>query len=428
MSVLVGNMLVVQTGGGTCAANASLAGAVIQAGKHPESIEEIYGALNGFAGILEGRLIDLQEEKQHTIQGLCLSPGAALGAGTLSLDFQANPELAANQTTALFNVLEANNVRYLFPIGGAHTQDLANRINTEARTRGYELRVIGIPKSATNDIPGTDHSPGYGSAVKALATTVLEAHLDTLASGEEACSIIEVSGGASGWLAAGSLVARQNADGPPHIVLVPEMPADEAPLLTRIQETVERLGTCCIVVAEGAVNTAGSPLAAAAGAGSIGDRLAALIGNEIGLSATVHRAGRSPWSAGRLASQTDLDEAFDCGRNAVLSAINGQSAFMVKLVRQGNDPYKWSIGLTQLSDVAKAGNPIPAEWLAADKLLPNEAFLHHVRPLIQGEPEVPMAGGLPAYAQLDKVAVELDAEDDESEPLPPLADEAPATA
>lgn len=425
MSVLVGNMLVVQTGGGTCAANASLAGAVIQAGRHPESIEEIYGALNGFSGILEGRLIDLQEEKQQTIKGLCHTPGAALGAGTLTLDFQANPELAAAQATALFNVLEANNVRYLFPIGGVRTQDLANRVHLEARTRGYELRVIGIPKSAANEIPGSDHSPGYGSAIKALATTVIEANMDTLASGEEACSIVEVAGSATGWLAAGSLLARQGPDGPPHIVLIPEMPADEAQLMTRIQETIERLGTCCVVVAEGAVNTGGTPLAAAGGTGSVGERLAALIGNEIGFSATVHRAGRTPHCAGRLASQTDLDEAYDCGRNAVLSAINGQSAFMVKLVRQGNDPYKCTIGLTQFSDVVSGSNPIPAEWLDAAKLLPNEAFLHFVRPLVQGEPEVPMEGGLPAYAQLAKVAVDLDAEDDDEEPLAPQAEEAP---
>lgn len=426
MSVLVGNMLVVQTGGGTCAANASLAGAVLQAGRHPESIEEIYGAVNGFAGILEGRLIDLQEEKQQTIKDLCHTPGAALGAGTLTLDFQANPELAGAQTAALFQILERNNVRYLFPIGGVHTQDLANRIHTEARTRGYELRVIGIPKSATNDIPGTDHSPGYGSAVKALATSVLEAHLDTLAGGEEACTIVEVAGGTGGWLAAGSLIARQSPDGPPHIVLIPETPVDPARLMARVQETVERIGTCCIVVAETAVDTTGAPLAAAGGEGSVGDRLANLIGNEIGFSATVHRPGRMLHSAGRMASQTDLDEAYDCGRNAVLSAINGQSAFVVKLVRQSNDPYRCSIGLTQFLEVVSGSYPIPAEWLDPARLLPNEAFLHYVRPLVQGEPDIPMHGGLPAYAQLAKVAVDLETEEERVSEEPPV-DEVRAT-
>ncbi|MCB1125767.1 MAG: hypothetical protein KDM81_04680, partial [Verrucomicrobiae bacterium] len=207
--------------------------------------------------------------------------------------------------------------------------------------------------------------------------------------------------------------------------LIPEMPVDEAQLMTRIQETVERVGTCCIVVSEGAVNSAGAPLAAA-GAGSVGDRLGALIGESIGFSATVHRVGRTPYCSGRLASQTDLDEAYDCGRNAVLSAINGQSAFMVKLVRQSTDPYRCTIGLTQFSDVIGGGNPIPAEWLDPAKLLPNEAFLHYLRPLVRGEPGIPMESGLPVYARLAKVAVELEAGEEPEVEEPPV-DEAPAT-
>jgi 6-phosphofructokinase 1 len=205
------------------------------------------------------------------------------------------------------------------------------------------------------------------------------------------------------------------------VILIPEMPVDQAQLLARVQETVERIGTCCIVVADTAVDGTGAPLAAAAGEGSVGDRLAELIGNEIGFSATVHRSGRMPYCAGFTASQTDLEEAYDCGRNAVLSAINGQSAFVVKLVRQSNDPYRCSIGLTQFSEVVSGANPIPPEWLDAGKMLPNEAFLHYIRPLVQGEPEIPMPGGLPAYAQLAKVSVDLDADaeaDAEPEPEP----------
>lgn len=409
MSVLVGNLLVVQTGGGTCAANASLAGVIAQSGRYPESIQEIYGSLNGFTGILEGRLVDLQEEQQSTIRALRHTPGAALGAGSLTLDLNANSALVAQQTTALFRVLEANNVRFLVTIGGMRTMEISRRLHEIARQRGYELRVIAIPKSATNDIPCTDHSPGFGSAARIVAHTVREAELDMLSHGEPGCSIVEVPGRLSGWLAVSAALARRGPEDAPDFILVPELGIDENALVQHIQATIERRGACSVVISEGVRNPKGRPfLAETVQADSVGRRLAEFIGESIGYPAYVYEAGRLPFHAVRLASGTDLKEAYEMGRDAVRSAINGQSGFMLKLKRESTSPYKCTNSLVLLEEVVQARyNRLPLEQLDLARLQPTEGLCQLLLPLIQGDPEIPLdENGLPEFARLSKTLVE----------------------
>src|SRR4029079_5079267 len=177
MSDLVGNLLVAQSGGPTAVINASVAGAVQEAGKH-EVIEEIYGGLNGILGILNEELIDLNEEKARTIEGLKYTPGAALGTCRYKIDFKKKPEQAAKDMDRLFEVFKAHNIRYFFYAGGNDSQDTSNKIHQEAVKRNYEMRVIGVPKTIDNDLPHTDHCPGFGSAAKYVATTVAEVALD----------------------------------------------------------------------------------------------------------------------------------------------------------------------------------------------------------------------------------------------------------
>src|SRR5215470_9966125 len=173
MAELAGNLLVAQSGGPTAVINASLAGVIQEAGRH-DCIEEIYGGSNGILGILNEELIDINDQKAKTIEGLRYTPAAALGTCRYKIDFKKKPEQAAKDMDRLFAVFEAHNIRYFFYIGGNDSQDTSLKIHEEAVKRNYPLRVIGVPKTIDNDLPYTDNCPGYGSVIKYSATTVME--------------------------------------------------------------------------------------------------------------------------------------------------------------------------------------------------------------------------------------------------------------
>ena len=253
MAELVGNLLVGQSGGPTSVINASLAGVIQEAGRH-ECIEEIYGGANGIYGILNEDLVDINEQKAKTISGLRHTPAAALGTCRYKIDFKRKPEQAAKDMDRLFEVFQAHNIRYFFYIGGNDSQDTSHKIHDEAVKRGYEMRVIGVPKTIDNDLPHTDSCPGYGSVIKYNATTVIEVGTDvgSMATDDGSCCIIEVMGRSAGWIAAGTVLAKRgNPANPPHIILLPELPFEEDKFLAKVKETVEAHHYCVVVVGEG---------------------------------------------------------------------------------------------------------------------------------------------------------------------------------
>src|SRR3954463_14505445 len=239
MAELVGNLLVAQSGGPTAVINASLAGVIQEAGKNG-CIEEIYGGLNGIFGILNEDLIDLNDEKARAIEGLKYTPGPALGTCRYKIDFKKKPEQAARDMDRLFQVFAAHNIRYFFYIGGNDSQDTAHKTHGQALSRGYELRVIGVPKTIDNDLPHTDHCPGFGSVIKYNGATVMEIALDvgSMATDDGACCIIEVMGRSAGWIAAGAVLAKRAVMDAPHIILLPEIPLDEERFLAKVKETI----------------------------------------------------------------------------------------------------------------------------------------------------------------------------------------------
>ncbi|MEC7273975.1 MAG: diphosphate--fructose-6-phosphate 1-phosphotransferase, partial [Verrucomicrobiota bacterium] len=215
---LEGNCLIAQSGGPTSVINASLSGAVAEALNH-ECIEEIYGGLNGVLGILNEQLIDLAAESQQNIRGLRYTPGAALGTCRYKLKKHSDFE-------RILQVFEAHNIRYFFYAGGNDSQDTADKISKLARERGYELRVIGIPKTIDNDLVTTDHTPGYGSVIKYIASTVKEIATDNAGMGQhDLVQVIEVMGRSAGWIAAGAALAKRRDDpnAAPHLIYLPEV-------------------------------------------------------------------------------------------------------------------------------------------------------------------------------------------------------------
>jgi 6-phosphofructokinase 1 len=417
MAELNGNLLVAQSGGPTSVINASVAGVITEAGHH-ECIEEIYGGLNGILGILNEELVDLGDEKRSAIEGLRYTPAAALGTCRYKIDFKKKPEKAAKDMDRLFEVFQAHNIRYFFYAGGNDSQDTAHKIHLEAVKRGYDMRVMGVPKTIDNDLPKTDHCPGYGSVVKYNCATVTEVGLDvgSMATDDGSCCIIEVMGRAAGWIAAGTVLAKQGDPArPPHIILLPEIPFNEDAFIAKVKETVATNKYCIVVCGEGVKNAAGEEIGAdktrldafghAVLAGA-SEKLKEIIQGRLNLKTRTVLLGYAQRAAAHFASQTDSDESFACGTAAVKAAVNGKSGLMPKIVRLSSKPYRWTIELEDLGNIANVEHFIPREWISEDGFLPNEKFVEYAAPLIVGEVKVPTKDGLPQYVILTRSPVE----------------------
>lgn len=410
MAELVGNVLVGQSGGPTAVINASVAGIIAEALNH-ECIEEIYGVTNGVLGILQEELIDLASESQQQIRALRHTPGAALGTCRFKLKKQQDFE-------RVIEVFKAHNIRYFFYIGGNDSQDTADKISKLAQQQGYELRVIGVPKTIDNDLPITDHTPGYASAVKYITTAVREMACDNEAMGQgDLVSILEVMGRSAGWIAAGAALAkrRDHPHDPPHIILLPEISFNQEKVMEDIRRVLKREKYCMIVVAEGLVDADGNYVAAESNTdafghaqlGGAGDALAEIIGQNIpGVKVRVAKPGLLQRCAAHVASKTDVDEAYLAGQAAVKAAIDGETDKMITIMRGDGEHYTSETGLAPLADVANSVKKLPREWINEDGVSMNFQFLRYAQPLLQGEVSVPHENGVPVFARLDRVRVE----------------------
>lgn len=407
---LVGNCLIGQTGGPTAVINASVAGVVAEALNH-ECIEEVYGALNGVHGLLGEDLVDLAAESQQAIRGLRFTPGAALGSCRAKLKKPADFE-------RVLAVFKAHNIRYYFHIGDGESQETAAKLAELATAQGHELRVIGIPKTIENDIPATDHCPGYGSAIKFIGATVKELALDAEAIGQgDLVTLIEVMGRNTGWLAAGASLAkrRDHPNDPPHLVYLPEVPFSNEKFVDDVRRVLKREKHCVVVVGEGlvdkdgnyvSVETSATDAAGHAQLGGVGEALKDLVESQLGARARVARLGVAQRAAAHLASKADADEAFLAGQAAVKAAVNGETGKLVTLVRGDGDQYTCETGLTSLADIVGNLKKLPKEWVNEDGVSLNFQFFRYATPLIQGEIAVPYDNGLPAYAKLARETVD----------------------
>ncbi len=422
MAELNGNLLVAQSGGPTCAINASIVGVIQEAGRH-DCIEEIYGGLNGVYGILREDIIDINDEKAKTIDMLKYSPAAALGTCRYKIDFKKKPEKAAKDMDRLFQIFEAHNIRYFFYAGGNDSQDTSHKIHLEAIKRGFELHVIGIPKTIDNDLPHTDYCPGYGSVVKYNATTVMEVGIDVgcMATDDGSCCIIEVMGRSAGWIAAGTVIAKRKPEDPPHIILLPEIVFEEEKFLAKVKEVVSQYKYCIVVAGEGIKNASGNEIGAddklvdAFGhklLSGAADKLAQIVQNNLGTKTRTVKLGYAQRAAGHFASLTDIKNAVMVGGAAVKAAVEGKSGFMVKIIRNvitddnGKQRIEWGTDLQPLEDIANAERLVPRDWLSEDGFMPNEKMVEYARPLVEGELPLPIKDGLPCYYRLEKSLIE----------------------
>ncbi len=414
MEELTGNVLVAQSGGPTAVINASLAGVITEALNH-DCIEEIYGGLNGIEGILNEQLIDLAEESQQTVRGLRYTPSSALGTCRFKLAKESD-------YARILEVFKAHNIRFFFYIGGNDSQDTAAKIAKYAADHGYEMRAIGVPKTIDNDLPMTDHCPGYGSVVKYLCATIRELALDHEAMGNhDLVSIVEVMGRNAGWIAAGTAIAkrRNQLEDAPHIILLPEVAFNAEYFLSQVQECLKKNKYCLVVASEGLADANGNYVAAADATdsfghsqlGGVGDFLQNLVSKNLpGVKARSCKPGHAQRAAAHCSSLTDSNEAFLCGQAAVKAAIEGHSGKMVALVRGDTDKYTCETTLVDINDVANGVKHFPENWIGEDKISITYQFNKYILPLLQGEVQVPYENGMPAYVRLSqvKVAPQLD--------------------
>ena len=401
-----GNLLYAQSGGVTAVINAT-ACAVIEACRKQRI--KAYAGRNGIIGVLREELVDLAQEDRAMIAALRHTPGGAFGSCRFKLK---SLEADRRHYERLIDVLRAHDIRYFLYNGGNDSADTSLKISQIAKTLGYELNVIGVPKTVDNDLPVTDTCPGFGSVAKYTAVSVLEASLDVASMCESSTKVfvMEVMGRHAGWIAAAAGLAGKRNDDPPHIILFPEIPFEEEAFYARVKATVERVGYCTVVVSEGLKNKDGKFLAEAGSVdafghtqlGGVGPLIAQMVKSKLGYKFHWAVPDYLQRSARHLASKTDAEQAYAVGKAGVEYALAGKNAVMPVIKRVSNKPFKWKIVEAPITKIANIEKKLPPNYISKDGFGITAAARTYFEPLIRGEdtPPYDATSGLPKYAAL----------------------------
>ena len=376
--MLKGNMLIAHGGGPTPVINSSLLGAVREAKAHGE-IEIIYGARFGAEGILAGDLIDLGKFSDEDLALLAKTPASALGSCRRKLTDADYP--------AVLECFKKFNIRYFFYNGGNDSMDTCNKIYNLSVETGYELRVIGIPKTIDNDLDVTDHCPGFGSAAKYAAVSALELAQDAAALPIHVV-VMEMMGRNAGWITAASALY---ADLMPceHLVYLPEVAFDKEKFLSAVKEKWAKGRGLLVTISEGIHYADGSPVADSGVVDGFGHKvpggaaqaLSDMIMQETGLKSRSEKPGLLGRVSVALMSEIDQKEAEEAGACAVRSAVEGKTGFMVGFETTRN-PYASKTILIPLEKVANAEKKFPLEWIGEDGASIKPAFKAYCQPLL----------------------------------------------
>ena len=404
--MLFGNAVIGQSGGPTAAINASLAG-VIRGLFEAGCIGKIYGMRNGVEGLLQKRLIDLREAIKGEEDLLLLShtPAAALGSCRKKL-----PEVESNDVVykKLFSIFEEYGIRYFFYIGGNDSMDTVAKVSAYAEKVGYEMRVIGVPKTIDNDVVGTDHTPGYGSSAKFIATSMQEILRDCAVYTVPAVTVVEIMGRDAGWLTAASALPRLYANVAPDYVYLPDRPFDFERLYEDIAEAFKRHPNVVIGVSEGIRFADGSYVGKAAHSGvrdvfghsylsGTGRVVERAIKDKFGCKTRTVELSILQRCASHIASETDLKEAQMVGRSAVEHAIAGETGRMMAFERVSDSPYEVKVISNDIKIIANRMRKVPDEFIAISGNNVTDECLRYIEPLILGEPKLEFVGGIPRH-------------------------------
>ena len=402
------NLIVGQSGGPTAVINSSLYGVVSEGLRHPEQIQHIYGMVNGIEGFLAGTVLDFATALPgSSLEKLKTTPGAYLGSCRYKL-----PESLEDPVyPRLFQKFREMNIGWFFYIGGNDSMDTVSKLSRYAAQTGSDIRIIGEPKTIDNDLVHTDHTPGFGSAARYVASTVREITIDANVYEKKSVTIVEIMGRHAGWLTAASALARKYKGDNPLLIYLPEITFDQEAFLKAVEKSFEKNCNVIVCVSEGIHDAEGTFICeydSSVGTDTFGHKMLAgcgkylenLVRSRLGVKARSVELNVSQRCSVSMMSATDQMEAVTAGNFGVQAALNGETGKMVSFLREtGTDgSYSMKCSLEDVNAICNEEKTVPADWITADGSDVTQDFLDYAAPLIQGTVEIPLGtDGLPDF-------------------------------
>ena len=401
------NAVVGQSGGPTAVINASLYGTVYEALNREDEIGTVYGMINGIEGFLNDQVMataPLEESKE--LELIRTTPGSYLGSCRYKLPEDLNDPVYPQ----LFARFEAYNIGYFFYIGGNDSMDTVSKLSRYAEKISSDIRVIGIPKTIDNDLVETDHTPGFGSAAKYVASTVREIAIDaSVYDNKKSVTIVEIMGRHAGWLTAASALARKFEHDNPVLIYLPETDFDQDAFIEKVRTSLETTPNLVVCISEGIHDNTGTFICEYSndvGTDTFGHKMLTgsgkylenLVKERLGVKVRSVELNVCQRCSSSMLSKTDQKEAIASGAYGVKAALNGASGKMVAFERLDGDDYQIDYVLKDVNVICNQEKCVPVTWITADGSDVTEDFIRYARPLIQGEVTVPTEDGVPKFA------------------------------
>lgn len=401
------NAVVGQSGGPTAVINASLYGTVYEALNREDEIGTVYGMINGIEGFLNDQVMDMAPlEESKELELIRTTPGSYLGSCRYKLPEDLNDPVYPQ----LFARFEAYNIGYFFYIGGNDSMDTVSKLSRYAEKISSNIRVIGIPKTIDNDLVETDHTPGFGSAAKYVASTVREIAIDaSVYDNKKSVTIVEIMGRHAGWLTAASALARKFEHDNPVLIYLPETDFDQDAFIEKVRTSLETTPNLVVCISEGIHDNTGTFICEYSndvGTDTFGHKMLTgsgkylenLVKERLGVKVRSVELNVCQRCSSSMLSKTDQKEAIASGAYGVKAALNGASGKMVAFERLDGDDYQIDYVLKDVNVICNQEKCVPVTWITADGSNVTEDFIRYARPLIQGEVTVPTEDGVPKFA------------------------------
>lgn len=405
------NAIVGQSGGPTAVINASLYGVVYEALNREDACGTIYGMINGIEGLLKGTVMDMEPlEKSGELELIRTTPGAYLG----SCRYRLPDDLEDEVYTRIFERFQEYNIGFFFYIGGNDSMDTVSKLSAYADKISSDIRFIGIPKTIDNDLVLTDHTPGFGSAAKYVASTVREIALDaSVYDNKTSVTIVEIMGRHAGWLTAASALARKFEGDNPVLIYLPETAFDPDRFIESVKTSLESVPNLVVCISEGIhdgngtfvceldkdieTDTFGHKMLTGSG-----KYLENLVKEKLGVKVRSVELNVSQRCSSAMLSGTDLKESAAAGAYGVKCALEGERTKMVAFTRLPDAPYRINYELKDVHQICNQEKTVPLEWITKDGSDVSQEFIDYALPLIQGSVKVPEENGLPQFAYRKK--------------------------
>ncbi len=402
--------IIAQSGGPTAVINSSLLG-VIEGAKE-NNFSHIYGALNGIEGILNEQIIDLLSEDPSELKYLKNTPSAALGSGRYHLK---DHKVDKTPYQKIYEVFKKLDIHYFFYIGGNDSMDTCHKVAAFFKECDYECYVIGVPKTIDNDLLGSDHTPGYGSSIKYIVNTLSEIYLDTHSYHNGRVTIVEIMGRNAGWLAASAALTRLS-NTPTDLIYLPEVPFDLFSFLNKVEQIFNQKGKVLVAVSEGIKTKEGEYLLKYRSfnktdsfghlqLGGVAQVLAEIVNEKLGLPVRAVELNLPQRCASHICSSVDIEEAYNCGKFALYSALNKETDKMVTMVRTSE--YHIEYCLSDIDGIANGVKMVPLSYIneSGDGIC--DEFITYALPLMNDEYPVPFENGIVRFAKMKKELIKM---------------------